>query len=87
MECLKERKLFNQNYVVKAVRQQYAFAATLGEDEVMYAFVWVMLLFSSTTSNYYSYRVFYDENQEKHTVVELASRFNILMQEVPFFYK
>ncbi|MGL5434924.1 MAG: hypothetical protein ACRDBO_05905 [Lachnospiraceae bacterium] len=35
-----------------------------------------MLLFATTTSNYYSYRVFYDENQEKYTVVELASKFS-----------
>lgn len=40
-----------------------------------------MLLFASTTSNYYSYRVFYDENQEKYTVVELASRFSYFAHE------
>lgn len=44
-------------------------------------FVSAMLLLASTTSNYYSYRVFYDENKEKHTVVELASRFSFLAVE------
>lgn len=40
-----------------------------------------MLLFATTTSNYYSYRVFHDENQKKYSIVESASKFSHFARE------